>query len=114
MCNSWKTFDYKKWQELDEQFDHDEFDQKASKFIDAVFKEEHHGIEFPERPPWKPTAWYNPHGNMIECYISEAPSRTRWLNPQLEIMLSEDSDEIVGFTIHGITRMIEDPNHHSS
>lgn len=111
----WRAFNYKEWEKLDKEFDHvswekcfetctakdslDDWLNEYEKALKAAMK------ECGGRPPWKPNAFYNEGGDMLEVYFNDEQSYAHWLNPQITLMLSLDTKEIVGVKIYGISKM---------
>lgn len=57
------------------------------------------------REPFKPSWWYNRHGDMIEVYWSDEAYVAKWLNHQVTVLYSaEDPKKIVGVQIEGIKK----------
>lgn len=107
----WKNFKYQKWLEEDKNFDHKEYDDRFRKFVSNVFD---HNVEPEEnckllepRPPWKPNVFYNKDGNMIEVSLSTDPYYGVWLTPQVTLLLSSETEEIIGVEICGIKQLLE-------
>lgn len=58
-------------------------------------------------PEFKPNAWYNEPGDLIEVYWSNEDHVHRHLNRQLELKVStEDRDKVTGVMIWGVRKML--------
>ncbi|MHA2279779.1 MAG: hypothetical protein ACXAC5_02635 [Promethearchaeota archaeon] len=112
----WRSFDYSKWKEADSQFDHETWDRLCKEGMDKAHEA---GENWPEvlvasrrkavevcgEPPFCPRAWYNAEGDILEVYLSEEESYSKWLNHQVSVKLAMKTDEVVGFQIWGVSRI---------
>lgn len=105
----WKEFDYHKWKEEDDKFDHAAFDQALENVHD---RSDGSLVKFAElvmdlvRPATRPQVWFNKDGDEIEVYLSDEANYGHWLTPQLCLHLSQETNEIVGLTISGVSKLI--------
>jgi hypothetical protein len=51
--------------------------------------------------------FYNRDGNMIEAYLTNDSYYAKRLANGIDLHLNQDTDEIVGFSIHGIKSLLE-------
>jgi len=58
--------------------------------------------------PFKPCAFYNKHGDQIECFIKNDEYYAKWLNPSVTVYLSMETDEVVGFVVENVKRLIRE------
>lgn len=106
----WKTFDYNEWKKEDEKFDHKAYDEEFKKIQETATEL----VEFVgmtgklPRPPHRPNAFYNKEGDMIQVCLSDEAGYGKWLCPQITVLLSQETDEIIGIEIQGIKRLLED------
>ena len=103
----WQDFDYEEWKKENEKFDHQEFDQrleraKKESTLNGLLK-----VSSGPSPPFKPNAYYNQDGDQIEAYFSDDASYSRWLAPGIDLLLSQETHEVVGVKIAGVKRMIQ-------
>lgn len=110
----WREFNHGEWAKLDEQYDHVAWEKSlkncTAKTLDEWIKQTK--VDMKEamkicggRPPFRPTAWYNVRGDMLEVYLSEEESYAKWLNPQVSVLLAFETDEVIGFQIWGLSRV---------
>ena len=106
---NWKDFDYSKWKEEDKKFDHKKRSQQSEEVWNKKIDLPHKFEELAKlpRPPWKPNAFYNKHGKQIEIYLSDDSYYAKWINPQITLYLSFETNEIVGVCIEGADHLIE-------
>jgi hypothetical protein len=64
--------------------------------------------DVPPRPPWHPNTHYDEDGDMVEVFLNNESYYAIWLNPQLTVFVSHETDEIVGMSIHGVKRMMQE------
>lgn len=57
-------------------------------------------------PEFKPHVWYNTDGDMIEVYWKKDNSYGVWINHNLTLLKSQDTDEVVGVLIEDVSRFI--------
>ena len=59
---------------------------------------------------WKfePFVWYNAHGDILECVISEKGYYAEYVTKNIDVLRAHDGDEIVGFVIWGVKKVIAD------
>lgn len=118
MEHHWRLFDYGEWDKKNKEFDHETYNKKSGdiwaeqeknkeKSLDTLFPVLDKIMAIEPKPPWKPHPWYNYDGDQIETYVSHEDSYAHWVCPSLSLHLSRKTDEIVGFTIHGIKHIIE-------
>lgn len=123
MNTNWRNWDYKKYLK-----EHEEFDYKTwNKILDSAWEERDNnqdplnGNEFSDwieelittrkkaeeacggSPPFKPNAYYNAEGDILEVYLDDRESYAKWLNPQVSVLLCQETDEVVGFQIWGLS-----------
>ncbi len=110
------NFDYTAWQEKDKVFDHAAFDAKMKEVDDEAFGSDDplatllaaserimNGVE---RPPFKPNATYNKHGDGLEVYLCDEMSYTQWLCPGVEVMRAHSDRRVIGFSVWGLSRVV--------
>ena len=99
---NWQNFDYGKWQKEDSEYDHAKFDaafQAACEAAETIADLPELTKDIP-RPPWKPEPFYNVAGDGFELYLADdVATHTKWLCPGVEVMLSLETDEVVGINI---------------
>jgi len=113
------NFDYGEWREADKAFDHTAYDAKCKEVEAEAFGEDeltahlekwmdaHERImKGMERPPFKPNASYNKHGDGLRVYLCADDSYTQWLCPGVEVMRAFSDRRIVGFKIWGLSRIV--------
>lgn len=113
------NFDHAAWREADKAFDHAAFDAKLKAVEDEVFGDGETAATLDDwmaanerimkdapRPPFKPNATYNKHGDGLHVYLCDEPSHTQWLCPGVEVMRAESDDRIVGFNVWGLSRTV--------
>ncbi len=54
-----------------------------------------------------PRAIYNKYGDQIEVLFSEEESYAQWKNSQITLIRSQKTDEVIGVTICGISKLLE-------
>lgn len=105
----WRDFNYTKWMDENKQFDHATYDAaiesaiKSATDISDLIK---HLEEAPPRPPWRPNA--SIEHDSIHVYLENVATYAVWLTPQISVLCSMETDEIVGMTISGVTRLIKE------
>lgn len=113
--DSWKDFDYGKWEEEDANFDHSTYDRlleethlESRGSLEGWMKACEEKLGNKERPPWKPRAHYNKTGDIFEVYISNDAQNyyAKWLTPHVTLLLNQETDEIIGFQIWGVKHLI--------
>jgi hypothetical protein len=52
--------------------------------------------------PFKPVAWYNEAGDIIEAVWEDCSVYAEWLNPQVTLLRKHKTDEIVGVQIWAV------------
>jgi len=106
----WQDFEYAAWKELDSKFDHKTYDEQIKKAIEeAETLEVLASTELPKRPPWKPEAHYNEDGDIIAVHLNdEVAFYAKWLTPQISVLLSMETDEIIGVEIWGTKRLFKE------
>lgn len=117
MTKSWRDFDYGRWKKLDEKYDHVAFEkcletctqhENFDDWMQAMENKMQKALkECGGRPPWKPTVFYSPDGDILNVYLSDEESYARWLTPHVTVKLSQETDEIIGFQIWGLSRVDE-------
>lgn len=115
MANSWRDFDYGKWKQLDEKYDHVAFNKSLETCTQGETIEDWMNAldeamevamqECGGRPPWKPNVFYNSDGDILEIWLSDECSYAKWLTPHVTVMLSSETDEIVGFQVWGLSHV---------
>jgi len=63
--------------------------------------------KYRKKGPFKPGAWYNRLGDIIEVWFEEDESYSEWLNHNITLMLSVHDKRIIGFQIWGVKRLLE-------
>ena len=72
------------------------------------------------RPPWKPGAWYNKSGDILEVHWSEKEYYARWLNHTVTLLLDFETNEVIGCQVWGLSHVLDEENlelrtkHHES
>jgi len=106
----WQDFDYNKWQAENDQFDHELFDKAVEEAVRLAQGDLLKWMELVKDltcPPPHPHARFSVNGDQLEVYLSDVATHTHWLNPQIKLHISEETNEIVGLTISGISGIIE-------
>lgn len=113
------NFDYGAWQEANKAFDHAAYDAKYKEVEGEAFGEgeltahlekwlvAHERImKGVERPPFKPNAMYNKHGDGLEVYLCNTDHYVQWLCPGVEVMRAFSDERIVGFNVWGLSYIV--------
>ena len=105
MSDKWQDFNYSEWKDKNDKFDHTEYDQLSEQMWDSV--DNIQDIidmlpDLPKNPPWRPNTFYNAEGDILHVYLSNEESYAKWLNPKVTVLLSRETDEIVGINIGGL------------
>ncbi len=116
----WRNFNHGEWAKLDEQFDHAAWDEciKAERerrrctapTVEGWMEQMEEGLKKAMavcggRPPFHPNAYYNDTGDILEVFLSDEMSYAKWLNPQVTVLLAQETDEVVGFQIWGMSHV---------
>ena len=56
--------------------------------------------------PFKPHAFYNKDGDMMEVYFKNDSCYTKTLNGDIEVHLSQENDEVVGLNILNVKKLM--------
>jgi len=103
----WQDFNFQKWKEefnkWRQQNPADPIDNNCQT-IEAIVATMG---EVPPRP-FRPVAFYNRDGDMVEVYLSDVAFYGKWLNPQITLLLAFETHEIVGIQICGAKRIFEE------
>ena len=78
----------------------DKNDDLAEKLINDLKEHEQLGIE------WKPSAFYNNDGDMIEWYNEQVPYYGERVNELITLYRAEEDDRIVGGCIKNIAHLM--------
>lgn len=54
---------------------------------------------------FKPFAFYNVHGDMIEVYWENVSGYGEWLNSTITLMKARDDHRVIGVVIEGVSRL---------
>lgn len=102
-------FDYKAWEESDKAFDHEEFDLKLEKAFESGEPElvASAAVSGPF-PPFKPSAHYCPDGDTLEVHLTNEPCYFVWICPDICVIRSQESNQIIGVSIDGLSRIVAD------
>ncbi len=112
MAKHWRDFSYEQWQKEDAEFDWEKWKRESDAYLNEVFSQDPKGpsapikATAPEKCPWKPTPFYNVEGDQIEFYFADEMYHGEWLCPGSELLISEETGEVIGVVIPGIKRMI--------
>ena len=49
--------------------------------------------------PFKPIAWYNTAGDLIEAMWEDCSYYAQWLNPQVTLLKKQGTDQVVGVQV---------------
>lgn len=63
------------------------------------------------RPPFKPCAYHNVEGDMLEVFLSPEPSVAEWIPPGAITVHTdpEDRTKVLGVTVHGLSKILKTP-----
>jgi len=114
----WQDFDYEKWQEEDAKFDHKKFDEKWNEVSESsndlmVVLDKWNEVRKNENlsdPPLKPNAYYNKVGDILEITLSDDDHYAKWLCPSVHVLLSFETNEVVGVQIWGVKNILKKEN----
>ncbi len=114
---AWRSFNLGEWEKLNDKFDHATWNKildegmiaaqdesVGDKWVEALCSSRRKAEEVcGGSPPFRANAWYNATGDILEVYLSDEMSYAKWLNPQVSVLLSEKTDDVVGFQIWGLS-----------
>lgn len=101
-------FDYNKWKKEDAAFDHEKFDRRMAEARTASTIEEYSRLLLGGgTPPFKPVAFHNIHGDLLEVILSDEPTFGQWLCPGIVALCSHETGKVVGVTIEGISHVMK-------
>ena len=82
---------------LDFEFSFDDVAKQIQKLVD-----ERGGLP----PVQYPRAVYNKYGDQIEVLFSDEESYAQWKNSQITLIRSQKTDEVIGVTICGVSKLL--------
>ena len=109
--NSWKNFKFNEWEEKDDVFDHKSFERvfnEAVKSCKGKIEKLAKATKNIIQPPWKPNVWYNKEGDQIEVCLSTEDHYAKWITPEIDLLLSHETNEIIGIQINGVKQVLKD------
>lgn len=56
-------------------------------------------------PPFEPYVVYNQDGDQIEVFLKNDAYYGQWINENLVILCSQDTDEVIGVEVAGVTKL---------
>ena len=62
------------------------------------------------RPKFEPHAWYNSAGEMLEVFWSSDSSYAKRINDRLTLLLSIETEEVVGCYVKGLEGVLAERN----
>jgi len=111
---AWRSFDYSKWKEKNDKFDHETWNKILDEGMDKLETRDGHDDDWVKilcdsrnkadeacggSPPFRPNASYNATGDILEVSLSDEMYYAKWLNHQVSVLLCHKTDEVVGFQI---------------
>ena len=109
----WQDFDYKKWKEDDSKYDHKQNDNdfniawESSTDLEEVMKKLFELRKGKTDPPSKPNAYYNDGGDILHITLSDDDYYGHWLCPSVTVLLSQETNEVVGVEIWGLQHILD-------
>lgn len=114
------SFDYEDWCKKQEKFIQDggeeKWDQWERELADKTGWDQmmRHLQDVPQRPPWKPTVWYNKEGDILEITLvdpektSPEGSYSEWLNHAISIERDMETHQMVGVQIWDLKKVMKE------
>lgn len=62
------------------------------------------------RPPFRPVAYHNKIGDIMEVFWEDVPYIAKWVSPTVTLLRAADNDRIVGVQVWGASKIVEDQN----
>lgn len=112
MAQNWKEFDYSEWKAEDAKYNHEAHNKYIETCMKAGTLKDLLDIfdKSLDHPPWKPHVSYNKHGDILDIVLSNEAYCAKQITPQIHVLLSSETEEIVGIQIWGASKVSTDWN----
>jgi len=106
--SSWKTFNYQEWKKANDRFDHATYKRQCRQIFRKCKKDSTHIFELKNvepQPPWRPSAYYDRKRDTIDVHLADEPHYVQWVSPQISVLLSVETNELIGIEINKVRRL---------